>query len=440
MQQLLLLSLLAFQPPVFGPDNPEGLVIGPNGRTRHAWNRPVHWKTSGFSNMGLGNTGKPPFTAAERQTMAARVESLISLFKQTKEGREGKGFWVNEDRNAGFIDYTQYPPAIPTAKVPARHSVGLYPFYHEDDKKPDGTYKLSVAGETASIYYYFNELPGKINSPVITKEEVSADKQPIEFYLRPKVTGELGSYKVYNDLILVVVRQNRDPWAPAPLGRVLKAALKLYEEDKTTAERRLAGLIEKNNHIQSPAYEKEMWDYFEKTSGALKTTRPSNYEARKKSTEHELKYNRTKAAEEANPQRDAKGNWYWNPLDAHKEATALLASLTPAEAAQPACYVEPASKDGRYAMRGQIVAMKPGMNCEPIVMTNFDYFDYSLPRTAAQILTIRDFGRCAVVENGRPKGRHPIPAAYRVPLQGCYRHVAMYEDLDWPKLQQLLAP
>lgn len=105
-------------------------------------------------------------------------------------------------------------------------------------------------------------------------------------YLKPRVSETWAGLPVYERDLLVVIRAGRDPWAPVSVGRALAATMAEYEKDRRTAEDRLASLRETNDEVQSPAWEQQMRDTFEKNNGALRTTRPSNYAARQASIEN----------------------------------------------------------------------------------------------------------------------------------------------------------
>jgi hypothetical protein len=94
----------------------------------------------------------------------------------------------------------------------------------------------------------------------------------------------------------------------------------LFEKDKATAEQRLADLRRKNDDTQAPAFEAQMRAHLEKYSGQLKATAPEKWRIREQSMMRELQYNRDRAAKAADPQRDADGAWYWDPVDAHADA------------------------------------------------------------------------------------------------------------------------
>ena len=104
-----------------------------------------------------------------------------------------------------------------------------------------------------------------------------------------------------------MARDGRDPWAPVPLGRVLKAAMTAFEADRKGAETRLAGYKAKLGEVMAPEWEAQKRETFEKTNGELRTSRPSNYGARLRSLENEIAVLRQQAQADANPQKDAKG-------------------------------------------------------------------------------------------------------------------------------------
>ncbi len=313
------------------------------------------------------------------------------------------------------------------------YSSGLFPFRHEDIET-NGKWRLSVRGETESVYFDFNRMPGAIGREgELLAEPRPGDRPPESFYLRPRVTATWAGLPVFEGESIVVARAGRDPWAPVPLARALKAAMGKLEKDRQTAESRLAGYKAKLEEVTAPAWEQQKRDAFEKTNGELRTSRPSNYGARQ--------VLRQQAQSDAAPQHAAVGAWYWNAIEAHADASRRLAALSPAEAAAPACYValtSPQEKDGRYSLGGTIVPADTAPGCREIVRTNWEYFDLSLPRTAPQILFIRDFGRCAKVAGDRLDSA-PINR-WDSPPQGCVQHAQMWREADWAAIAALVRP
>jgi hypothetical protein len=258
-------------------------------------------------------------------------------------------------------------------------------------------------------------------------------------YLRPRVTGRYQGYPVYEGQDLVIAREGRDPWAAVSYGTALRLTLPLLEKDKATAEERLAGLRKKNEETQSPAYEAEMRAHLEKYSGQLRTTQPEKWAGREKGMVRELQYNREKAAREANPQRNAEGAWYWNPVDALEEAKGRMAKLDAKEAAMPACFAlaERPAREGRYALDGRIGVVSGDAGCEPIVMDNLAYFEEKRPRSEAQMMVVRSLGRCGKLEEGRliPTWK---PVAKQI-AHGCARHPVIWDQMDWRAVGALVS-
>ena len=241
--------------------------------------------------------------------MNATLDGLTALLKATPNGTTGEGFWMMDARALDYFDPFVLPEQTPLGKYPLTFHSGLFPFY-----QLDGSALLTEAR------------PG--------------DRPPEPFYLRPRVTATWQGLPVSEGQSVVAAREGRDPWAPVPLARALKAAMGAFERDRATAEARLAGYKKTLADVMAPEWEAQKRATFEKQNGELRTSRPTNYAARQRSLENELMVLRQQAQADANPMKDAKGAWYWNPLDAHASAGRQLGEVTPAEAASPPCFVE----------------------------------------------------------------------------------------------------
>lgn len=100
------------------------------------------------------------------------------------------------------------------------------------------------------------------------------------------------------------------------------------------------------------------------------------------------------------------------------EVTALIAELSPAELAAPACYVE---KGETVRARFRTV---PSAGCHPLVRPNYAYFNKALPQSAPQVVIIKPIIRCfdtANKHNGEANSTSPA---------GCRANRAMIETLD----------
>lgn len=423
--------------PTFAPGDSEGLVVSPNPRIRYAWKRKVFWRTSVEPGRGTFRV-IPAQTAPERAQMAATLDALSALLAATPTGSGGEGFWMMDARTLDYFDPFVLPERIPLGKFPLTFDTGLFPFYHSD-VETNGKWAVSVKGETESVYFYFNRLPEVLEGSPLLTEPRPGDRPAEPFYLRPRVTGTWQGLPIYEGQSLVVAREGRDPWAPVPLARVLKAAMGAFEKDRKTAEDRLAGYKKALDEVMTPAWETRKREVFEKQNGELRTSRPTNYAARLRSLENEIAVTRQDAQANANPQKDAKGQWYWSPVDAHDDAVRRLGDLTAEEAGGPACFVELTAAqraNGRYTLPGSFIPEASAPGCRQVVRTNWDYFDLTLPRTAPQILYVREFGRCVSVAGDQLVSR-PI-TRWDTPPQGCVQHARIWREADWAQIALLV--
>lgn len=132
-----------------------------------------------------------------------------------------------------------------------------------------------------------------------------------------------------------------------------------------------------------------------------------------------------------------KGEWNTEPLQTRNSRTAT-AAITPADASRPACFLPAPSKDGRYRMQGMIHSSGSAPGCVDLVMDNWDYFDARLSRATPQLLVMHSLGRCANVVDGKLVLHRQPPTG--VPPQGCFKHVPIWEEMDWNQVAAILAP
>lgn len=221
-------AAVSAQIPEFGPDNPEGLVMYGNKQGRYAFLRKGTWTAQSLQARN-GKGSAAAVSATELAAMRATMERLSAPLQATPTGSARVGFFVKESR--GY----SYPEADP--RGPLLFEIGCFPFYNADTLR-NGVFVADTGGETQSIYYEFNRLPGPQKQTVLVSE-TNADRQPVPFYPRPRETGRLAGLPVYDGQDLVIARAGRDPWAAAPYGRVLKAAMPAFEKDRATAQSRL---------------------------------------------------------------------------------------------------------------------------------------------------------------------------------------------------------
>jgi len=162
--------------PQFAPGDDEGLVVSPNPRVRYAWKRKVFWRISS-PEPSRPSRLIPAQTAAERVQITAALDALTAVLKATPTGSAGEGFWVQDSRTIDYADPFDVPATTPLAKFPLAFSTGLFPFYHSD-LESSGTWRLSVAGETESVYFHFNRLPLSLDAtPILTEAPVATTRR-----------------------------------------------------------------------------------------------------------------------------------------------------------------------------------------------------------------------------------------------------------------------
>lgn len=415
-----------------GTTDAEGSYYWPNGQGRSPLQRKGKWQ---LNPLVQHSAARPPVTAAsaaERQAMAATLERVSILLQSTPEANRLLGYWMNVPRRFFYAEAVDLPPSVRAERMPLVFEVGFFPFALEDILR-NGQYVPQWSGETTPSYYWFNRLPGNLGRRAIFTEEQTSGFR-LETYLRPRVTAEFHGLPLLEGDALLITRPGRDPWVAVSYARAMRLAIPLLAKDAATAEERLAGLKKKNEEIQSPQYEAEMRAHLEKYSGAFRKTNPSKWEGRVAGMEQGLKYNREKAAREANPQPDKDGMWYWNPVNALVEAKKRVSALTAEDESAAACYLEfqGDAAQGRYALRGEIGRSGAAVGCEPLVQTNYGYFDPKAARTEPQILVIENVSRCLQYMNGQfVRTWKPVPGQV---AHGCAVHPFYWEQLDWDRL------
>jgi len=434
---LVMTGALFAQSLPYDPADPEGIQIWPNKLGRYPWKRRGIFQVAKLD-VPTGNPGRAPaVTAAEMQQMKAVLDGLSAVVKATPTASTGLvGYWMKESRTFFYPDAASMPAGVVLRTAPFSFASGFYPFRLEDVLR-NGQFVPQWGGETTPSYIEFNRLPGVLKQPVVLREAGPRDTAEVEMYTRPQVTGQWAGYPVYDGAELVMARAGRDPWVAVAYGRAMKAAMPLLEKDVATAEQRLAGLKKQNEEAQSAAYEEKMRAHLEKYSGAFRTSDPKKWEGRLAGMERELKYNREQTVLQANPKRDKDGDWYWNPVDAHADAVRRMGAMKAEEAARPACFAAVVErKNGRYALVGDVLPAGSGAGCKELVTTNFEYFDAKLPRSAPQMLTVRDMDLCVALVNGKWVNRDR-PRADRPP-QGCLKLVPIWEEMDWKAVGALV--
>jgi hypothetical protein len=187
--------------------------------------------------------------------------------------------------------------------------------------------------EVNFLHFYINDLRPVILDHIGTRKW---EDERGDLYLEPKVTGQVGGFPMYNDL-LVVARPGESIWAPVPVerfARVLAGALKSDAED---AEKRRG---------QS-------------------TTAPD-------------------------PSQPKDVQWYFGPVGAYKDVQAVVAGLDAAGRGAPACVIGTETPE-RWKMK---IVPDGTAGCRRVVEANLGLFKQALPRTAIQLITVENIDWC----------------------------------------------
>jgi hypothetical protein len=83
-----------------------------------------------------------------------------------------------------------------------------------------------------------------------------------------------------------------------------------------------------------------------------------------------------------------------------------------------------------------LAARAAGPDCREVVTDNYGYFDGTLPRSAPQLLVLKDFAHCLHAD-----AREFVAQRDRANMpHGCDIHVPIWSKLDWVMARGLLVP
>jgi hypothetical protein len=388
--------------------------------TRYLPDKPGFWQPLRY----LGEHGAGA-TAAEAQQITANLKAIQAVLMETPIGTSPVGFY--------------YLPAPMWTSVRGNHPIlqglGIYPLTFMEFRK-NGVWMLDMHGETAGIEYSLNLLSDieRVCSKVFDETGPDGVQRPI--YLAPPKVGSLGGFPIYGDT-LFIARPGRALFVPITVQRALKAALVVYASNRDGAEREL--LERKKRNLEFKAndaddYEKKELEKFEKQWGYLRATDVKDYEEHKRQWMAPVLRQRVEhEAAAAPPVRGNKDSeWYFNAIDSYANAQKRLASLSAEEASAPACY-KPLDLRLPYAMRGEVYRYTGAPDCLPMVVTNPDYYDRTLPRTAPQLMTVTSITRCV-----HPNGNTFALPSGAVSTGGCAVHARMWQQVNWQRLADIL--
>lgn len=394
-----------------------GAVTPANGTdTRYLPDKPGFWQAQ----RAIGEHGSG-ITPAEVAQIKANLERIEAVLKTTHIGANPVGFyylpspmWVSQGRN-----------------TPILQGLGIFPLTFMEMMQ-QGKWVLDMHGETSPAHYYINQLSDiERVSKTVFEEKLPNGKVRVLFTL-PERKGLMGGFPVYGDTAFIV-RPGREMAIPVTMRQALQAAMPVYQEARDAADREVTSRKQRQKEFDAEGYQKRELEGFEKQWGYLKATDRKDYEERKRQWMGPV-LRQVKEIEDAavTPVRgDKRSEWYFLQVDAYANAQQRLANLSPQEASAPACFEE-ADLSKPYVTRGEVHRAPAGPKCLPLLKTNPDYYDRTLPRTSVQLVTVT--GISCVVFKG---GRWTSPRT-KLSEGGCAVHGQMWQELNWQSLADLL--
>lgn len=431
IQYLLLAALLA--PQLSAPEGPDGLVYRKEWPTlRLATQRKGKWDIWKM-HARPGNGGQTvTLSAAEAAEVETHLKTVAQVVESTSYAQAQRGWYA--DRSVAWIR-TRFPNArVPLSKLPVESYYTLFPFHLMDKlatRNGTGQWVPDWSQETTSITYTVNgSIPGPASGPVF-QEDDGVDN--LRWYAGAQPDGTFHGFPIYGGEA-VIARKGRALFREVPLKRAIEKFLPLYREDLKTADDRLRGLQQRFAETESEAFATKALVDFEKEYGAWKTTRPRDYEFRRRARLAWIERTRQEARQQATPQEGtSEGAWYWEPKRALEGAERLAKE---AGGDRAACFEAAGANTALFRARGYVRAAGAGVQCKALMEPNPEYFDTSLPRTAPQLIRIGRLERCIDVRTNTPRLDSLGPD---VP-HGCTVHRAVWGEMDWNKLTAILAP
>jgi hypothetical protein len=416
------------------PEGPDGLVYKKDWPTlRLPTQRKGKWDVWKM-HARPGNGGQPvTLSAAEAAHVETQLKAIAAVVETTPYAQAQRGWWAI--RSVAWIRTRFATPQFPVAKLPVQSYYSLYPFHLMDKqitKNGVTEWVPDWSQETASITYNLNG--GIVGPPERLVYQEHEDGNPLRWYAGAEPEGTFRGFPVYGG-DAVIARKGRALFREVGLNQALAKFLPLYREDVKTAEDRLRGYREKLAETESDAFAAEAMAGFEKEYGAWKTTRPADYEFRRKTRLGWIERMRNEARAEATPKEGtAEGRWYWEPKRALEEMERLAKDEAAGQKA--ACFEAAGAGNALYRSRGMLRAVGSGTSCKPLMEANPDYFDASLPRTATQLIRIGEVTRCVDLKTNAPIDDS---LGSEIP-HGCTVHRVLWAEMDWKKLAEMVAP
>lgn len=383
-------------------------TAAPRTQSRLLVDEPGVWKPwKPFTAVASARTERGA-TPAEVKAFEATLLQLNAILRRAPGVATPRGYSVETWGNlSGYRPAGPGRPAGKSLPLAGGLSFGAFPIFEYERA---GKMVRSDTGETALITFQVNEI-----EPWIIGGQKPTEWGALETdgFLQPQPNGEVAGIPRYGD-IAVLKNNPASLWIPMSL----QAALDLVV---TQRENELAGQREVPAKLQR---EFDLWK-----SPAKRAERMASYKLAAASMPDGAKY----LAGVDKQERDieeimAKGVGPDSPAAktvrsleaALLEVTSWVAELSAAERQAPACYAKSAA-----TLRTRFRTGAPA-GCHPLARANPQFFNPSVPRTAAQVIVIGQIARCF---DNQPAKQGP---------HGCSANRQLLETLDKPAVLALL--
>jgi len=282
---------------------------------------------------------------------------------------------------------------------------GAFPVF---EYERSGKIIRSDTGETQLQYFAINQITRDLGEPGTIAEFGQVDH---DAFLQPLRHGEFAGIPRYGDQLIIA----RDPerlWTPLTLRAALDIVALARKATVTERQEGVDTMTARLSTMRDPGWRAERAKEDQANAARMPDAQQflAQVAAGRKIEEDSLAQELSPAGRAAQSLAEARRS-----LD---EVTSWIAELAPSDQAAPVCYAE----NGANLRARFRPAPAPG--CHPLARPNYGYFDKSAPRSAAQVVLIRGFGRCFdTTDQYNREANSPGPA-------GCRANRALVEGID----------
>ncbi len=373
------------------------------------------WRPWSFTAIASARQARAA-TPADVQAWQARLQELGAIVRQAPAVAQPVGFaaelWGNLD---GYGPPSPGEPAGSKIPLAGSLSFGAFPLieFMRNGKLMNEDLK---GGETQLLLFTVNHIDRGLFS-ASHPFEWSGESAPGFFQPKPGETLP-GGLTRFNDVFLLPSEKNagRPLWLPLTLTEALAPVV---AQRRSIFENRRDNYAKQQREFAAwltPAKRAERRTGWQQAAATMSPDQGRAFLANMEKSDVEIEADRRRTLAPGGPEergvQEAERDL--------REAESLPASSA------PACYDQSAKT---VATRFRPLAGAPP-TCEPLVKTNWAFFDPTRPRSAPQILAITHFARCLTKES---------LAQAQTTRGGCAINRQLLESINWQSVQSWLA-